>query len=142
LAATIPDATKVKVRSSANAEDVDAFNGAGLYDSFKARPALPDDPAMPCLVEFKMNKRGTIRPKVLPDTVECAARAAWASLWTDRAIAERSWARLEHADAAMGLAIVPAYDLGSTIEANSVIVTRAPVTDAISGYGLSTQARN
>lgn len=142
MTAVIPDAKKVKVRSSANAEDLSGFNGAGLYDSYKARPVLPDEPAAGCVVEFRMNKRGTVRSKVLPDTLECAARAAWASLWNERAISERTWSRLEHNDAVMGLAIVPAYDLGSDIDANAVIVTRAPSTDDMSGYGLSTQMKN
>ncbi len=138
----VPKAKKVKLRSSANAEDIAGFNGAGLYDSFKVRPALPDEPAAGCAVEYRMSKHGTVRPKVIPDTVECGLRATWASLWNERAIAERSWSRLEHADAVMGLAVVPSYDLGSDIEANAVVLTRASSMDDMAGYALSTQTKN
>jgi len=34
---------KVRFRSSTNAEDTDTFSGAGLYDSYSARPANPED---------------------------------------------------------------------------------------------------
>lgn len=142
LAEVVPAATKIKVRSSANAEDISGFNGAGLYDSFKARVKLPDEPATVCAVENRMTKHGAVRAKVVPDTVECALRAAWASLWNERAIAERSWSRLDHADAVMGLAIVPSYDLGSKIEANAVLLTRASGMDDMAGYAISTQAKN
>jgi hypothetical protein len=140
LAAWLPDAKRVKVRSSANAEDVTGFNGAGLYDSFKARPAASD--TAPCAVVQKMTKHGAVRSKLAPDTLACAVKATWASLWNERAIAERSFARLDHATAAMGLAVVAAYDLGAKIDANSVVVTRAPQSDAVAAYSLSTYEKN
>ena len=39
IAREMPGVEKVKVRSSANAEDIPNFDGAGLHDSFSAKPA-------------------------------------------------------------------------------------------------------
>ncbi len=141
LAEVIPTATKIKVRSSANAEDLSGFNGAGLYDSFKARPKV-DDATAECTVVNKMNKHGATRAKLPSDSVECAVKAAWASLWNTRAIEERNFARLTQDSAVMGLAIVEAYDLGSEITANSVLVTRVPNTDTLFGYSVSSNEGN
>ena len=38
----MPDVEKIKVRSSANAEDIPGFDGAGLHDSFSANPEKKD----------------------------------------------------------------------------------------------------
>ena len=51
LDATLPGVKKIKVRSSANAEDVPDFDGAGLHDSFAADTGKPDRPSQPCVVE-------------------------------------------------------------------------------------------
>ena len=39
IAREMPGVEKVKVRSSSNAEDIPNFDGAGLHDSFSAKPA-------------------------------------------------------------------------------------------------------
>ena len=38
---------KIKVRSSANAEDIPNFDGAGLHDSYAATVAKKDNPDRP-----------------------------------------------------------------------------------------------
>ena len=86
---------KVKVRSSANAEDNTD-------------------------VETKL--------KMQPENLSCAIKGVYASLWNQRAVEERSFRRIYHQDAVMGLAIVPSYgflkDQGLDQTANSVVVTR------------------
>jgi phosphoenolpyruvate synthase/pyruvate phosphate dikinase len=79
---------------------------------------------------------------VKPKSVVCAIKGVYASLWNKRAIEERSFARIDQSSVAMGLAIVPAYDLESDIAANAVIVTRVLNTDDVYGYSLSVQQGN
>ena len=61
----------VFVRSSTNAEDLDGFNGAGLYDT------VP-------------NVKGE-------DNVLAAIKRVWSSLWNVRAYEEREFYRIDHA---------------------------------------------
>jgi len=63
-------------------------------------------------------------------------------LWNLRAIDERTFARIDHATAAMGLAIVPAYNINAKIAANAVVVTRVPNARTFAGYSLSINERN
>ena len=72
----------------------------------------------------------------------CAVKGVYASLWNKRAIEERFFARIDQTNIAMGLAIVPAYDLESEIAANTVVVTRVLNTDDVFGYSLSVQQGN
>jgi hypothetical protein len=74
--------------------------------------------------------------------VGCAVKCVYASLWNKRAIEERFYARVDQTNIAMGLAIVPAYDLEAEIAANTVVVTRVLNTDAVFGYSLSVQQGN
>jgi len=145
LASVLPGVKRIKIRSSANAEDISGFNGAGLYDSYMAKPLAEDIPAQTnsaCVIVNKMNKHGAVRQRVMPATVACAVKAVYASLWNVRAIDERTFSRIDHGSVAMGLAIVPAYDIGSKIAANSVLVTRVPNTRSLSGYSMSTYQGN
>lgn len=130
--------TKMKVRSSANAEDIPNFDGAGLYTSFSADLAAKDAADGSCIVRVDSDD-GDLEVK--PKTLACAVRGVYASLWNQRAIEERSFARLDHATAAMGLAIVPKYDFESNIVANSVVVTRT-LNGSVMGYTFSTQLGN
>jgi hypothetical protein len=130
---------KIKVRSSSNAEDVPNFDGAGLYDSFSAKPAKADDPNGACVVVPDPDT--PTKSDVSPKTIQCAIKGVYASLWNTRAVEERSFARLDHATSAMGLAIVPAYDSESDIDANGVVITRALGSDVI-GYTISVQDQN
>ena len=136
----VPAVKKVKIRSSANAEDIVGFDGAGLHDSFGAKVEKSslrflittifqqlkavDNPDFSCQV---ISSGGAAtKLKVVPNTVQCAIKASFASLWNVRAIEERTFSRISHKSAFMGLAVVPAYDTGDDdVVANGVIITRA-----------------
>ena len=91
---------EIKLRSSANAEDIPGFDGAGLYDSFKAKLKKKDNPDGSCAVAEK----GGSKLKMTPQTLQCSIKGVFASLWNLRAVAERTRARLDHATAVMGVA--------------------------------------
>ena len=129
------------MRSSANAEDIPDFDGAGLHDSYAADTSKRDRPIGPCLVEVD-DSDGEVKQKVKPKSLGCAIKGVYASLWNKRAVEERSFARIDQSTIAMGLAIVPAYDSESDVAANAVVVTRVLNTDHVFGYSLSVQAGN
>jgi pyruvate,water dikinase len=137
LAEVLPGVEKIKVRSSANAEDMVNFDGAGLYSSFSATLTKKDKPDGSCRVEVD-----GVKLEVKPKTLACALKGAFASVWNKRAVEERSFARLDHATARMGIAIVPKYDLESPIAANSVVVTRVINSQNVYGYTFATQVKN
>lgn len=78
-----PFSQKLRVRSSTNNEDLQGFNGAGLYASFTHKP-----------------KEGKLIKSV---------KEVWASLWTSRAFEERRLHRIEHLQTYMGVLIHPNY---------------------------------
>jgi pyruvate, water dikinase len=86
-----------RFRSSTNAEDVKGFNGAGLYES----------------------KTGSLTDKNKP--VEKAIKAVWASLWDERAFAEREYFKIDQHSVAMGILIHRAF--GEELS-NGVAVTK------------------
>ncbi|WP_338848593.1 PEP/pyruvate-binding domain-containing protein [Massilia sp. W12] len=135
LAAASPGVSKFKFRSSATSEDVANFNGAGLYDSFSIEPEKVDNADMSCVVEAESANGVITKLKVKPKTVQCGIKAVYASLWNPRALVERSYARLDHASAGMGIAVNPSY---GDEAANMVLVTRVLGSD-VYGYSLSTQ---
>ncbi len=139
---TMPEVEKVKVRSSANAEDIPGFDGAGLHDSFAADPRKADDPARRCRVEDEAEETGKVKRKVKPKSLLCATKGVYASLWSKRAVEERNFARIDQSSVAMGLAIVPAYDSESEVAANAVVVTRVLNTQDVYGYSISVQEGN
>ena len=141
LQQVLPGVEKVKVRSSANAEDIPDFDGAGLHDSYAADTSKRDRPIGPCLVEID-DSDGELNQKVKPRSLGCAIKGVYASLWNKRAVEERSFARIDQSTIAMGLAVVPAYDSESDVAANAVVVTRVLNTDHVFGYSLSVQAGN
>jgi len=135
LGAIMPGVDKFKFRSSATSEDVPNFNGAGLYDSFSIEPVKVDNPDLSCLIELDTTSVVT-KLKVKPKTVQCGIKAVFASLWNSRALVERTFGRLDHVTASMGVTINPSY--GDEL-ANLVLVTRVVGTDAVYGYTLSVQ---
>lgn len=137
IEAALPGVPKIKVRSSSNAEDMPHFDGAGLYTSYAATLTKKDDPEKRCKV-----KVDGVKLKMKPKTLSCAIRGVYASLWNKRAIDERTFARLDHRTAVMGIAVVPKYDLKSPIAANSVVITRIVATQNVYGYTLSSQKGN
>jgi hypothetical protein len=102
--------TAIRCRSSTNNEDLEGFNGAGLYDSFTHRPDEGD----------------------LSKTV----RQVWASLWNLRAFDEREFHRIDHLAAAMGVLVHPNYD---DELANGVAVTKNPFDPSWPGFYVNVQ---
>lgn len=139
----LPGVEKIKIRSSANAEDIEGFDGAGLHDSYSARPAVPEPANNVCNREVEADDGGgEVKAKMNPRSIGCAIKGSYASLWNKRAIEERSFARMDHGTATMGVSILPSYDFESKIRANSVLVTRVINADDVLGYSLSIQRKN
>jgi hypothetical protein len=100
----------IRCRSSTNNEDLEGFNGAGLYDSFTHRPDEGD----------------------LVKTV----KQVWASLWNLRAFDEREFHRIDHLSAAMGVLVHPNFD---DEIANGVAVTKNPFDPNWDGFYVNVQ---
>ncbi len=130
-----PGTVDFKFRSSATSEDVANFNGAGLYDSFAVDITKADNADFSCRLETEVDGPVT-KLKVKPKSVQCGIKAVFGSLWNSRALVERSFARLDHATAGMGIAVNPSY---GDEQANLVLVTRVVGTDSVYGYSLSVQ---
>lgn len=77
--------TRMRFRSSTNAEDLEGFTGAGLYTS---KSGDPGDPTRP---------------------VADAVREVWASVWFFRAFEERRYRGIAHDKVAMGLLVHPTF---------------------------------
>ena len=129
-----PTAKSVKIRSSANAEDIPGFDGAGLYESYRAK--FGEVSEEPCRTQLDPDD-GTL--DLRPRTFDCVIKGVYASLWNKRAVEERSFARIDHATAGMGLAVVQRYEERAKISANSVIVTRVLNSSGVFGYTFATQ---
>jgi len=85
----------VRARSSTNNEDLEGFNGAGLYESYTHKP-----------------DEGRFINTI---------RQVWAGLWTYRAFEERDFYRIDHLTAAMGVLVHHNY---KNELANGVAVTK------------------
>ncbi len=90
-----PPGQAIRCRSSTNNEDLEGFNGAGLYDSYTHRP-----------------DEGNIGSTI---------KQVWSSLWSFRAFDEREFWRIDHMSAAMGVAVHPNSDDEA---ANGVAITK------------------
>jgi len=86
-----------RFRSSTNAEDLESFSGAGLYDSYSA-------------------KKGHSKK-----TIERAIKKVWASLWNLRAFDERDYYKIDHNSTAMGILVHRSFP---DEDANGVIITK------------------
>jgi hypothetical protein len=132
------DTTFVRFRSSTNAEDLEEFSGAGLYDSRTG--CLADDtdadtlgpsrclsPAHRAHLEAELARR-RVEQAAHPDrwwladlvadleqdlteekTVADAVRKVWRSLWNLRAFDEREYYGIDHAQVFMALAVQAAF---------------------------------
>jgi hypothetical protein len=156
----------LRFRSSTNVEDLDAFTGAGLYDSKSGCLAddLDGDSVGPsrCLTESgraALQADLEARKKLLEEhldyawllpiiedlegdlakekPVSRAIRKVWASLWNERAFDEREYYGIEHRDAYMGIAVNPTFVVE---KASGVAVSNLAVDDGPPLYQLNSQA--
>ena len=82
--ANYPVSQPLRCRSSTNNEDLEGFNGAGLYNSYTHR-----------------EDEGHI---------EKSMKQVWASLWNYRAFEEREFYRIDHMNTAMAVLVHPNFD--------------------------------
>lgn len=85
-----------RFRSSTNAEDLENFSGAGLYDSFSAKKDHPTK------------------------TIDRAIKKVWASLWNIRAYEERDYYKIDQNSIAMGVLVHRSFP---NEDANGVVIT-------------------
>ncbi len=84
----------IRFRSSSNVEDIEGFNGAGLYESYT----------------------GFLTPSAQPrtsdqgKTIEKAILQVWGSFWGFEAFEERKQERIDHLSAAMAVVVHPRFD--------------------------------
>ncbi len=90
---------RMRFRSSTNAEDLEGFTGAGLYES---KSGDPNDPKKPLLN---------------------AVREVWASVWNFRAFEERSYRSIDHDAVGMALLVHRSFP---DEDANGVALTNNP----------------
>lgn len=95
--AALSNFTNMRFRSSTNAEDIEGFNGAGLYDSYTGTLT---DPAKP---------------------IDKAIKKVWASLWNFGAFEERDYFKIDHRTVAMGILVHRSYPAEA---ANGVVITK------------------
>jgi pyruvate, water dikinase len=107
---SFPAGTGIRCRSSTNNEDLEDFNGAGLYDSYTHHPD-----------EGHLIK---------------SLRQVWAGMWTYRAFEERDFYRIDHFTAAMGVLVHPNYEHE---QANGVAVTKNIVNPSWPGIYVNVQ---
>ncbi len=89
--------TSYRFRSSTNAEDLENFNGAGLYSSYSGK--LDNDKKTPSR----------------------AIKKVWASLWNFSAYEERDYFKIDHSSTAMGILVHRSFP---DEDANGVVITK------------------
>ncbi|MGB1247605.1 MAG: PEP/pyruvate-binding domain-containing protein, partial [Chitinophagales bacterium] len=104
--------TRMRFRSSTNAEDAKGFNGAGLYDSETGYLYNEDK------------------------SVEEAIKKVWASLWNLRAFQERSYFKINNENVAMGILVHRSFPNEAV---NGVVVTKNIYRPESSGHIVNLQ---
>jgi hypothetical protein len=105
--------TKVRLRSSTNAEDLEGFSGAGLYTSAKVDPASRAD-------------------------LERGLRVVWGSVWGYEAFSEREWYGIDHARVAMAILVQESIDDDVV---NGVAITGNPFFEGRPAIYVNAQVR-
>ncbi|MFN8020253.1 MAG: PEP/pyruvate-binding domain-containing protein [Acidimicrobiales bacterium] len=88
------ETTGLRFRSSSSVEDVEGFNGAGLYTSYTGY----------------LHPEGAADPDDRDKTIESAIQKAWASYWSFEAFEERRAERIDQLSGAMGLVVHARFD--------------------------------
>ena len=104
--------TRVRFRSSTNAEDLDGFNGAGLYDS----------------------KTGILNNQ--KKSFELAIKKVWASAWNYKAFMEREYFGVNQESIAMGILCHRSFPNET---ANGVVITKNLYRNNYRGFVINAQ---
>ncbi len=102
----------IRFRSSTNAEDLEGFNGAGLYESYSAEIGNPKK------------------------TVGDAIKKVYASMWTLEGFQEREYFKIDQRSVAMGILVHRAFP---DEIANGVAITKNIYEPLIPAYTISCQ---
>ncbi len=105
-------AKSYRFRSSSSAEDVEGFNGAGLYESYSG-------------IYADSNK-----------SYDKAIKKVWASVWTEAAFMERQIFGINHAQVCMGVLVHQGFP---SEEANGVAITKNMFRDDFNGFTINVQ---
>jgi len=113
---------RVRFRSSSNVEDALEFSGAGLYSSTTvcANDSQDDDRSGPSRCDASQEEERTIERGLL---------LVWASLYSDRGVAERDWYQIPQDTASMAILVSEAFP---DERANGVAFTGNP-QDSLDG---------
>jgi pyruvate, water dikinase len=103
---------KYRFRSSTNAEDIDGFNGVGLYES----------------------KTGILNDSI--KSFEKAIKQVWASVWNENSYWEREIFNIDQSKIAMGILIHRSFP---DELANGVVITKNLYRDVFPGYTVNIQ---
>lgn len=103
---------RVRLRSSTNVEDLEGFNGAGLYLS----TSVPASSTREQLAD--------------------GLRRVWASAWTFVGFEERSWFRIEQTEVAMGILVQESIDDDVAV---GVAITSNPFDQGRPGFYINAQ---
>ena len=103
---------RIRFRSSTNAEDLDGFNGAGLYDS----------------------KTGYL--DCSEKSFESAIKKVWASAWNFRAFMEREYFKIDHNTVSMAVLCHRSFP---DEKVNGVIITKNLYRDNSRGFVINAQ---
>lgn len=107
--------TKMRFRSSTNAEDAEGFSGAGLYAS----------------------KTGILNDSI--KTFEKAVKEVWASLWSFEAFAEREYFHIDHRSVFMGILVHRSFP---DEVVNGVAITKNVYRPGYNGFVVNAQLGN
>lgn len=111
----ISPTTRIRLRSSTNAEDLEGFNGAGLYSS-------------------------TVVPANFTDEqLATAIREVWASVWNYQAFEERAYYRIVQQEVTMAILVQQSVDGAA---ATGVAITGNPFDANRPGHFINTQLRD